>query len=76
MYTTIMKIQKRTRSKSTKSLRKVKNDGMDGTILWVVIPSALAAAAFLFRKQLGIGVRQEQGVAGTYSDTSGRTRKA
>ena len=69
-----MKIQKRTRS--AKNLRKVKNDGMDGTILWVVIPSMLAFTAFLFAKQLGIGVRQEQGVAGTYSDSSGRTRKA
>lgn len=76
MYTTIMKIQKRTRSNSAKGLRKVKNDGMDGTILWVVIPSMLALTAFFFSKQLGIGVRQEQGVAGTYSDTSGRTRKA
>jgi hypothetical protein len=75
MYTILMKIQKRTR-KSTKALRKVKNDGMDGIILWFVIPTALATAVFLFRKQLGIGIPQGQGVAGSYSDSSGRTRKA
>ena len=71
-----MKIQKRTRSKSAKGLRSVKNDGLDNMILWFVIPTALATAAFLFRKQLGIGIPQGQGVAGSYSDSSGRTRKA
>lgn len=70
-----MKIHKRTRSNPSKGLRSVKNEASDKLILWFVIPTALAAVVFMFRKQLGIGTRQEQGQAGTYNDPNFRARK-
>lgn len=72
-----MKIPKRKRTNTSKGLSTVKNDGSDKMILWFVIPTALAAVVFMFRKQLGLGIRtpDSQIQRGTYTDPNFRAQK-
>lgn len=67
-----MKLTRSIKNKRT-GLRKVKNDGemSEKIILWAVIPTALMAIVFIFRKQLGLGTNVAQRDVDTGSTYTG-----